>query len=759
VSLFLFVLFAILHRKTIARELSEIFTTSLIPRLLLLTTVIVVPLVFYVNTKEHYWVPKVSVLTVLTVFGLASWCAVASRIPRRRVPYAWPVSLILLASVTSLFWAVNVAQGIPELALYFSLAGCLFLIVQVCATAKRMHLLLVSIVLVGAVVSVYGLAQSYMLIPSDYLYAQTIRSPVSTMGQMRYAGWFLNLAIPASIFFVLKSPRGGFLWIGLLGYMLLRWHLMSRAQLELTAPFAAAFGFTILVAIFRRRDLLPRLLLLALTEPLLWSMMNLLHVEYFNDVGGWGAHLGDLGSEKVVREYLEENLPSDFTQAATLLASTAGSVNEVFLRSGLRLPSLLGSFLIGILSFLAISRRRSPGMAVWGLTFLLALLPLVAVRQSFPRDLTSVEHFKRSIANVDGQLGPNNDVLIELLNRWSDQFPELLEPYNRFLLNKHLEVALFASFTLFTLLNLHLLFGWIQAGRRRLCLLSCFGFLAWIPLAAVLSGIGRKLGFGLLTPIDNLWGYRWSGSLPDLLLRTDQVPAVLGLVLFSVLGIAWTCWFSRGWKNSRGDRSLWLPRLGSAGVTVAAILCFLPIISIPIEDSKKTSQSEVYLSAFRKIHQSPFSGVGVGNYQIVHPLFESHLESRLLGKEALSRHAYNDFLHFATESGFFNLLGWLWLFAAGLWLTGRTLNNSPDQSEFESTLGITCLMALTVCLIQAQFGKSLATPSSALLAFVWLGVAANLHWLHAHQRVREYNFSQSQSEWEAKDINDLRGTE
>ncbi|MCA9411263.1 MAG: hypothetical protein KC944_08630, partial [Candidatus Omnitrophica bacterium] len=143
----------------------------------------------------------------------------------------------------------------------------------------------------------------------------------------------------------------------------------------------------------------------------------------------------------------------------------------------------------------------------------------------------------------------------------------------------------------------------------------------------------------------------------------------------------------------------------------------------------------------------------------VHPLFESHLESRLLGKEALSRHAYNDFLHFATESGFFNLLGWLWLFAAGLWLTGRTLNNSPDQSEFESTLGITCLMALTVCLIQAQFGKSLATPSSAMLAFVWLGVAANLHWLHAHQRVREYNFFQSQSEWEAKDINDFRGIE
>ncbi|MBZ0256559.1 O-antigen ligase family protein, partial [bacterium] len=68
-------------------------------------------------------------------------------------------------------------------------------------------------------------------------------------------------------------------------------------------------------------------------------------------------------------------------------------------------------------------------------------------------------------------------------------------------------------------------------------------------------------------------------------------------------------------------------------------------------------------SAMRGIVDNLFSGIGPGNFKVIHPLYETQLERKVLGKEVLARKVHNDHLQHAFKYGVFCLFGFYWIHA------------------------------------------------------------------------------------------------
>lgn len=148
-------------------------------------------------------------------------------------------------------------------------------------------------------------------------------------------------------------------------------------------------------------------------------------------------------------------------------------------------------------------------------------------------------------------------------------------------------------------------------------------------------------------------------------------------------------------------------------------------------------------AAIRKIVETPVLGIGAGNFKVIHPLYESQLERKVLGKETLARKVHNDHLEHAVEYGFFGLLGWYWLLAIAVFCIFRTfqyvtssaglakhpLNSSENDFYFYIQMG--CLGGILVSLGSCMFGHTFVLPGSTVT--IWLAVGVSVA---VYQRVR-----------------------
>lgn len=155
-------------------------------------------------------------------------------------------------------------------------------------------------------------------------------------------------------------------------------------------------------------------------------------------------------------------------------------------------------------------------------------------------------------------------------------------------------------------------------------------------------------------------------------------------------------------------------------------------------------------AASRNIIDSPFTGIGAGNFKVEHPLYESQLERKVLGEETLAREVHNDHLTFAVEEGVFGSFGWYWIVAASMLAIFRSLRlleyqslaaasassaNSlykgiilpPRVREFYFYLQWGILTGLIAAMVSCMFDQTFVIVSSAILFWFLCGVSVAVY--------------------------------
>ncbi len=152
-------------------------------------------------------------------------------------------------------------------------------------------------------------------------------------------------------------------------------------------------------------------------------------------------------------------------------------------------------------------------------------------------------------------------------------------------------------------------------------------------------------------------------------------------------------------------------------------------------------------AAIRNIIDVPITGIGAGNFKVMHPRYESQLERKVLGEETLARKVHNDHLYHAAEFGIFGLFGWYWLIATAVYLIFRSFtllriqdiatakeslqeedqkevkrSLRPYEREFYFFLQLGILGGIIVAIISCAFGHTFVIQSSAATYFLVTGV-------------------------------------
>ncbi len=142
---------------------------------------------------------------------------------------------------------------------------------------------------------------------------------------------------------------------------------------------------------------------------------------------------------------------------------------------------------------------------------------------------------------------------------------------------------------------------------------------------------------------------------------------------------------------------------------------------------------ECMSSALKTTHDNVFTGIGPGNFKVIHPYYESQLERKILGKETLARKVHNDFLYHSAEHGFFGMLGWIWMWVTALWCAFRSLPvldwtnrkkvsvgppNQPfslEERRFLFYFQVGAIGGMIIALISCNFGHTFVIPASLFL--------------------------------------------
>ena len=768
------------------QALVRVFQSTLVSRLCLLLAAMVIPLIFYVNNKEHYWTAKHTTMLFTGVLGLASWLVVSRMVPRFRVPYAWPVSLILIGAIGSTLCAVNAAEGIGYLFAIFGSAVFMFVAIQVFTTSKRIHLLVLTMVMTGLVLALYGLAQSYILLPMDIVYAHETRAPVSTIGNKNYAAYYLDLVIPLSIALAASRRNPLQTLFALTTYFFCRWHfvLCDTRGGTISMTLGILLALFIVYRFHRRRFRL--LLYPILLEPLLWAAMNASKIIY-GDIQNWGKFINRGPEKKAITNTLREILPDELIEYRSHIAQWFFKGNEYFLGNNVRMAALVGGAALALLVFWILIKWVKDWRIHLGAACVLALLPFCFAKASMPdAGMRPGKVASEIMAGLERANLAQEETATRLLQPFVPDLVEVAKPYQQLFLEKHTDVAAMFSLTLFVIMATFLLYRWYdQKG-------------GWAPSLATVGATGIWfLGFlflrsessvwkGFGTPISSLWPKQVATLHEQLPLFSSLFLNVGAFALASVVSlvgmIALIQYLPEILPKER-TRLIW-GRVAFGGKIAAGMIVVLVVFSLwtnpriqrirtefvstlfaeetetesgrgrfvgalfagahayfnttaKFEDSLVDNpigfRLEIYRGCLRKIYDNPVFGIGPGNFKIIHPYpkYETALERRILGKEVLGRKAHNDFLEDAVENGFFGLLGIFWMFTMAGFLIYKTLRlihparNATDVFTNAVTWGLA--WALIAIFMHAQFEAPLLQPASTYAVWVLFAVIYQLY--------------------------------
>ncbi len=182
----------------------DIKIEKLFLRLLILSVIFVVPLIFYVLVWQHYHTPKEMTIRFLVVLALAVFLSVKSKIGYYRNPYTLPILIYVFAMGLGCLVAVTMTESVDYIVNQLMKFIYVWLAYNIIRTRKDIHLGLAVISFTSLLVSLYGISQYYYNDPFDLV---KNGEPVSTLGNVDYAGQYHDLAIPLIFagFFISKD--------------------------------------------------------------------------------------------------------------------------------------------------------------------------------------------------------------------------------------------------------------------------------------------------------------------------------------------------------------------------------------------------------------------------------------------------------------------------------------------------------------------------------------------------------------------------
>jgi len=131
---------------------------------------------------------------------------------------------------------------------------------------------------------------------------------------------------------------------------------------------------------------------------------------------------------------------------------------------------------------------------------------------------------------------------------------------------------------------------------------------------------------------------------------------------------------------------------------------------------------EIWRGIIRMVKARPFLGVGIGNFNLVYPAYQT--EGALFsygGQDHFIRQAHNEYLQFAAELGLVGLGLFLWFCASlvrGLWRRMKTVARPAESIIYLGLLG-----SALATLVAATFNFNLQNEASALYFWFVVGMS------------------------------------
>ncbi len=258
------------------------------------------------------------------------------------------------------------------------------------------------------------------------------------------------------------------------------------------------------------------------------------------------------------------------------------------------------------------------------------------------------------------------------------------------------------------------------------CNATFAGFIVAIPIATVLMIYFKAIPWSLRLGLFRM-------SQKEMERRFRQIMVVLVLFI-SILGTI-TASFENKIRTKMASMATWMDVNGDLIPDGVAPIVF---------------RLQCMDAAARNIVDAPILGIGAGNFKIMHPMFESQLERKVLGEETLARKVHNDHLWHAVEFGLFGLLAWYWIIAASIYailcslrlLEFQNIKATNKNSQDEDYKGIVLhsdvrkfyfylqwgiLTSLIVALVSCMFGHTFVIASSAVIYWLLTGVCVAVY--------------------------------
>jgi tetratricopeptide (TPR) repeat protein len=258
------------------------------------------------------------------------------------------------------------------------------------------------------------------------------------------------------------------------------------------------------------------------------------------------------------------------------------------------------------------------------------------------------------------------------------------------------------------------------------CNATFAGFIVAIPIATALMIYFKAIPWSLRMGL-----FRISQKEMERRFRQIMVVVVLSITIFGTI----TASFENKLRTKMASMATWMDVNGDLIPDGVAPIVF---------------RLQCMDAAARNIVDSPIMGIGAGNFKIMHPMFESQLERKVLGEETLARKVHNDHLWHAVEFGLFGLLAWYWIIAASIFailcslrllefqnikaINKRNQDDDykgivlpSDVREFYFYLQWGILTSLIVALVSCMFGHTFVIASSAVIYWLLTGVCVAVY--------------------------------
>lgn len=166
------------------------------PRLIVLATLLLIPLIFMPDVKRHYEFPKSWAFRFMALLAVMTWWAARSRVKSFRNPFSLPMAVWIMGAGLSVLAAANMAESLDALYIIDILLAYFFIYVAINTlyTVRHLRQALYVMLFAGIAISIYGVLQVWGMDPWGLVPKGA--APVSFLGNQNYASYIHDMVLP-----------------------------------------------------------------------------------------------------------------------------------------------------------------------------------------------------------------------------------------------------------------------------------------------------------------------------------------------------------------------------------------------------------------------------------------------------------------------------------------------------------------------------------------------------------------------------------